>query len=120
MVVPSSVERAEVQRIFAGRHAAGVAPSLAWGVLAGGALIDGDDVDTAYRIASCTKSFTAAALLLQRDRGLVDLDAAVTDWVPALRLVPANSTVPTLRQLLTMSAGLANDDPWADRQEAQT
>ena len=28
--------------------------------------------------------------------------------------------MPTLRHLLTMSAGLANDDPWADRQEAMS
>src|SRR6476659_860400 len=107
-----------VRRIFAERHASGSAPRLAWGVLAGGELVGGDDVDTAYRIASCTKSFTAAALLLLRDRDLVDLDGPITDWVPLLKLRPAGLPVPTLRQLLTMSGGLANDDPWADRQEA--
>ena len=111
---------AEVRRVFAERHASGVAPNLAWGVLAGGALVDGDDVDTAYRIASCTKSFTAAAVLLLRDRGLVDLDAPITDFVPALQLRPDGFATPTVRMLLTMSAGLANDDPWADRQEAMT
>ena len=109
-----------VRRVFAERHASGAAPNLAWGVLAGGELVDGEDVDTAYRIASCTKSFTAAALLLLRDRGLVDLDAPITEWVPALRLTPTSIPVPTLRHLLTMSAGLANDDPWADRQEAMS
>lgn len=119
MVVPSPAALAEVRRIFAERQASGSAPNLAFGVLAGGELIDGEDVETAYRIASCTKSFTAAALLLLRDRGLVDLDAPITDWVPGLRLVPGDR-VPTLRMLLTMSAGLANDDPWADRQEAMT
>lgn len=120
MAVPSTAALAEVRRIFAERHASGAAPSLAWGVLAGGQVVDGDDLDTAYRIASCTKSFTAAALLLLRDRGLVDLDTPITDWVPALRLEPAAFGVPTVRQLLTMAGGLANDDPWADRQEALT
>ena len=118
--MPDAAARDEVRRIFAERRASGSAPDLAWGVLAGGELVDGEDVDTAYRIASCTKSFTAAALLVLRDRGLVDLDTPITDWVPALRLQPAGAAVPTLRHLLTMSAGLANDDPWADRQESQT
>ncbi|MFT3852574.1 MAG: serine hydrolase domain-containing protein [Ilumatobacteraceae bacterium] len=119
MIVPSSAALAEVRRIFAERQASGAAPNLAFGVLAGGGLVDGEDVDTAYRVASCTKSFTAAALLQLRDRGLIDLDAPITDWVPKLRLIPGDR-VPTLRMLLTMSAGLANDDPWADRQEAMT
>ncbi len=108
------------RRVFAERRASGAAPRLAWGVLAGGELVGGEDVDTAYRIASCTKSFTAAALLILRDAGLVDLDAPITEWVPALRLRPATAGTPALRHLLTMSAGLANDDPWADRQEAMS
>lgn len=80
-------------------------------------------VDTAYRIASCTKSFTATALLAQRDAGLVSLDAPITDVVPAfgeVALPTADSPVPTLRMLLTMSAGFPTDDPWGDRQESLT
>ena len=37
-----------------------------------------------FRIASCTKSFTAAAMLLLRDRGRLSLDEPVTRYVPAL------------------------------------
>ncbi|MCU1501883.1 MAG: hypothetical protein JWM12_1237, partial [Ilumatobacteraceae bacterium] len=37
-----------------------------------------------------------------------------------LRLPTPDSPVPTLRMLATMSAGLPNDDPWADRQESLT
>ena len=80
-------------------------------------------VDTAYRIASCTKSFTATALLAQRDAGLVSLDAPITEFVPAfaeVALPTADSPVPTLRMLLTMSAGFPTDDPWGDRQESIT
>src|SRR4051795_1723795 len=108
-----------VRRIFAERHASGAAPRLAWGVLAGGELVGGEDVDTAYRIASCTKSFTAAALLLLRDRGVLSLDAPITDFVPqaVLRLPSADSPVPSVRMLMSMSGGLPTDDPWADRQE---
>ena len=133
---PSEAALAEVRRIFAQRHAEAHAPSTVYGLLANGELIDGagfgtiDDagnaptLDTAYRIASITKSFTAAALLLLRDRDLVDLDEAITAIVPALVLRgPAGDgapVVPTLRMLLTMSGGLASDDPWADRQESLT
>ncbi|MCU1529730.1 MAG: hypothetical protein JWP75_3493, partial [Frondihabitans sp.] len=65
--------------------------------------------DTIYRIASCTKSFTATALLALRDAGALTLDDPVTEFVPAfaaVRLPTADSPVPTLRMLLTMSAGL--------------
>lgn len=80
-------------------------------------------VDTAYRIASCTKSFTATAMLALRDAGLVSLDAPITDFVPAfaeVTLPTSDSPVPTLRMLLTMSAGFPTDDPWGDRQESLT
>jgi len=78
---------------------------------------------TAYRIASCTKSFTATALLALRDAGRLDLDAPVTRFVPAfadVRLPTADSPVPTVRMLMTMSGGLPTDDPWGDRQESLT
>jgi CubicO group peptidase (beta-lactamase class C family) len=78
---------------------------------------------TAYRIASCTKSFTAAALLALRDAGQLVLDAPVTDFVPAfadVALPTSDSPVPTVRMLMTMSGGLPTDDPWGDRQESIT
>ncbi|MET0855056.1 MAG: serine hydrolase domain-containing protein, partial [Microterricola sp.] len=77
--------------------------------------------DAAFRIASCTKSFTAAAVLALRDAGLLGLDDPITRFIPALsleRLPSTQSAVPTLRMLLTMSAGLPTDDPWGDRQES--
>jgi CubicO group peptidase (beta-lactamase class C family) len=121
-----------VDEVFRERVAAGVAPSSVWGVFDADGLVasggHGDrgdgrapDADTVYRIASCTKSVTAAALLLLVERGLVDLEAPITDFVPAfrqVRLPTADSPVPTLRMLLTMSAGFPTDDPWADRQES--
>ena len=127
-----------IDAVFAARRAERKAPSAVWatfdrhGVTHRGAsgTLGGDGADgaapgpdTAYRIASCTKSFTATVLLALRDTGALDLDAPVTDWVPAfadVALPTADSPVPTLRMLATMSAGFPTDDPWGDRQESLT
>jgi CubicO group peptidase (beta-lactamase class C family) len=109
-------------------------PGIAWGVVVGDELVrsggagttrDGDvripDADAVFRIASMTKSFTAATVLLLRDEGRVRLDDPVAAYVPELdgwRSPTADSPPVTVRQLLTMSAGLATDDPWGDRQQA--
>ena len=65
-----------------------------------------------------TKSFTAAAVLRLRDEGRLHLDDPAAKHVPAatgLRPSTSDSPAITLRHLLSMSAGLATDDPWADR-----
>ena len=57
----------------------------------------------------------------RRRRRALDLDAPITDFVPAfgaVTLPTPDSPVPTVRMLLTMSAGFPTDDPWADRQES--
>jgi CubicO group peptidase (beta-lactamase class C family) len=74
--------------------------------------------DTPFRIASMTKSFTAAAVLLLRDRGQLRLDDPVAALAPELVSLtgPTTDSPPvTVRHLLSMSGGLAGDDPWADR-----
>lgn len=74
--------------------------------------------DTVFRIASMTKSFTAAAVLQLRDRGLLRLDDPVRLHVPELAgLVGPTSDSPpiTIRHLLSMAGGMASDDPWGDR-----
>jgi CubicO group peptidase (beta-lactamase class C family) len=128
---PDPSTLAVADEIFAGRPAAAVAPSVSYGILAGGRLVHSagfgtfDDTgempgpDTVYRIASCTKSFTVTALLMLRDAGRLDLDTPITDLIPVarLRLPTPDSPVPSVRMLMTMSAGLPTDDPWADRQE---
>jgi len=121
----------EVDEVFAEHHARGSAPSLVWGTFDRRGLVRTGAVgrdqhgarpgaDTAYRIASCTKSFTAAAVLALRDAGRLNLDEPVTRFVPAfagVMLPGRDAPVPTVRMLLTMSGGLPTDDPWADRQE---
>ncbi|WP_186377293.1 serine hydrolase [Curtobacterium pusillum] len=125
---------AEVDAVFRSRVERGVAPSSVWGVFdrtglvaSGGHGDRGDgsapDADSVYRIASCTKSVTAATLLALVADGRVRLDDPVTAYVPAfadVALPSADSPVPTLRMLLTMAAGFPTDDPWADRQESIT
>jgi len=74
--------------------------------------------DTVFRIASMTKSITAACVLLLRDDGRLALDDPVSKHVPqlaGLRPATRDSAPVTVRQLLTMSAGFVEDDPWADR-----
>lgn len=78
------------------------------------------DSDTTFRIASCTKSFTVAALLKLRDEGKLNLDQPITDFVSEFTFSNLSSatTIPTLRHLAAMASGLPTDDPWADRQES--
>lgn len=116
-----------VDDLFATAFAQGKAPGLVYAVVRDGEVLHSRGLGTTtlgadtppstrsvLRIASMTKSFTAAAVLLLRDRGRLGLDDLVADRVPG---APAGVTV---RHLLTMSGGLLTDDPWGDRQEPQT
>jgi CubicO group peptidase (beta-lactamase class C family) len=127
----SALDLAAVDAAFAAFWATAPSPGLAYGVVAGGELVhfaglggltDGGPAPTAdsvFRIASMTKSFTAAALLALRDDGRLALDDRAVDHVPELASVrmPTTDSRPfTLRELATMSAGLPTDDAWGDRQ----
>ena len=79
--------------------------------------------DTVFRIASMTKSFTAMAILKLRDEGKLSLDDPAERYVPALAGLAyptKDSRVITVRDLLTHSEGFPEDNPWGDRQLAQT
>ena len=64
--------------------------------------------DTAFRIGSITKTFTAIAVMQLWEQGLIDLDAPANDYLHAYRLIPAKAAhgPATLRHLLTHTAGL--------------
>lgn len=62
-----------------------------------------------------TKAFTAMAILQLRDRSLLSLDDLVVTYIPELAATPQLSRSLTIRHLLSMKAGLPQDDPWADR-----
>jgi CubicO group peptidase (beta-lactamase class C family) len=79
--------------------------------------------DTAFRIASMTKSFTALAILKLRDEGKLSLEDPVAKWIPefARMELPTSDTPPLrIRQLLSHSAGFPEDNPWGDRQLSAT
>lgn len=116
-------------RTFAGWNV----PGLAYGVVRGGELIHTRGLGTlrvgeeappsassVFRIASMTKSFTAATVLHLRDEGRLRLEDPIADHVPelaAVQLPTADSPPITIRHLLTMTAGFPTDDPWGDRQQ---
>ena len=81
------------------------------------------NADTVFRIASMTKSFTAMAILKLRDEGKLSLDDPVSKYVPSLIDLPyptKDSPALTIRHLLTHSEGFPEDNPWGDRQLAQS
>jgi CubicO group peptidase (beta-lactamase class C family) len=76
---------------------------------------------TVFRIASMTKSFTALAILKLRDQGKLSLDDPVSKWIPEFANIelPTRDSAPVkIRQLLSHSTGLPEDNPWADQQLA--
>ncbi len=79
--------------------------------------------DTVFRIASMTKSFTAMAILKLRDEGKLSLEDPVSKYVPELANLAyptADSQMLNVRHLLTHSEGFPEDNPWGDRQLAQS
>ena len=125
--------RADIEAIFDRFADRSVAPGYTYGIDAGGELVHtcargprraGEeappDADSVFRIASMTKSFTAAAVLLLRDEGRLRLGDQVGDGVPdqAGLAGPTTDSPPiTIEHLLTMSAGFPTEEPWGDRQQ---
>ncbi len=110
-------------------------PGYAFGVVADGKLIfsgSGGWADinkkvpattrSVFRIASMSKSFTAMAILQLRDQGKLQLDDPVSKYVPELKGQQLTADAPeiTVRHLMTHSAGFPEDNPWGDRQLADT
>jgi CubicO group peptidase (beta-lactamase class C family) len=109
-------------------------PGIAYGVVLGqqlvhfrglGTLRVGEEAtptsSSVFRVASMTKSFTAATVMALRDEGRFALDDPIARYVPELAGIPlltTDSPPITIRHLLTMTAGLPTDDPWGDRQQA--
>jgi CubicO group peptidase (beta-lactamase class C family) len=65
-------------------------------------------VDALFRFASVSKPIVATAAVVLASRGIVDLDAPVTRWLPAFRPRLPDGSAPdiSLRQLLSHQAGL--------------
>lgn len=78
---------------------------------------------SAFRIASMTKSFVSVAILQLRDAGKLKLDDPAYLYIPELKnqqYLTADAPVITIRHLLTHAAGFPEDNPWGDRQLAVT
>ncbi|MFZ1808266.1 MAG: serine hydrolase domain-containing protein, partial [Cyclobacteriaceae bacterium] len=107
-------------------------PSIAYGLIVDGKMIhsgasgeanretgQAPTTKTLYRIASMSKSFTAMAILKLRDEGKLDLQDPAHQYIPELKKITyatADSPPVTIQNLLTMSAGFPEDNPWGDRQ----
>lgn len=75
-----------------------------------------------FRIASMSKSFTAMAILKLRDEGKLKLDDPVYLYIPEMKGQKLTADAPeiTVKNLLSHSAGFPEDNPWGDRQLADT
>ncbi|PHN05210.1 serine hydrolase domain-containing protein [Flavilitoribacter nigricans] len=75
--------------------------------------------ESSFRIASMTKSFTAMAIMKLMEDGRIALGDPVADYIPEMSelVYPTNDApVITIENLLTMTAGFPEDNPWGDRQ----
>ncbi|RIV23707.1 class A beta-lactamase-related serine hydrolase [Fibrisoma montanum] len=111
-------------------------PGLAYGIVVDGKLVYSGSTgytDVAkktpatpkslFRIASMTKSLTAMAILHLRDQGKLRLDDPVQQYIPAVKqmtYLTADAPLITIRHLMTHSAGFPEDNPWGDRQLADS
>ena len=90
------------QGSLTGMTAAVVTPDGVWSGAAG---VDGAGTplqpDSALSLQSISKTYTAAEVMLLAGRGLVDLDAPITDYVE----VPFDTQGATVRQVLAMRSG---------------
>lgn len=109
-------------------------PGIVYGIVSNGKLILAGskgftDVEnkilvnnqSAFRIASMSKSFTAMGILILRDAGKLDLDEPVYKYIPELNdqiSLSLDAPAITIRHLLTHAAGFPEDNPWGDRQLA--
>lgn len=119
----------EFDALFGQYIAAEQAPGLVYGLVGPDGLIHtrgfgqrdesgaAPDLDTIFPIASMSKSFSACAALIARDRGLLSLQDPIDKWVPEFRLSqeePKPDATPTLEMLMSMSGGLTEDNSWVD------
>lgn len=126
----------EIDQLFTDLAGKQHLPGLVWGIVLDGELVHARTLgladverripvarDSRFRIASMTKSFVAMAALALRDAGKLDLDDPVEKHLPELAAVqPPTSDAPpiTIENLMTMTTGLPEDNPWGDRQMAIT
>ncbi|SFT00777.1 serine hydrolase domain-containing protein [Mucilaginibacter polytrichastri] len=125
-----------IDQLYKDYAAANHWPGLAYGIVVDGQLVHTGNIGytdlvnktaasskSAFRIASMTKSFTAMAILKLRDEGKLKLDDPASMYVPEMKnskLLTKDASAITIRNLLTHAAGYPEDNPWGDRQLADS
>ncbi|WP_374385642.1 serine hydrolase domain-containing protein [Sandaracinobacter sp.] len=120
----------EIRKGFADWQLDNRVPGLVWGIVKDGRLIHVEGVgvqdleakrpvtaDSAFRIASMSKAFTAYEILHLEAQGKLSLSDPASKHVPELNGWAAGVTV---GDLLHHTAGFVTDDPWGDRQQVRT
>ncbi|RYZ33025.1 MAG: class A beta-lactamase-related serine hydrolase, partial [Sphingobacteriales bacterium] len=111
-------------------------PGMAYGIVVDGKLVHTANFgyadiarkipvtsSTMFRVASISKSVTAMAILRLRDEGKISLDDKASKYIPELNAQhypTADAPEITIRHLLSHGAGFPEDNPWGDRQLADT
>lgn len=122
----------EFEKIFTENASSRNIPGIAYGVVVDGDLVVSgasgvldlenktpSSVNSAFRIASMTKSFTAMAILKLRDEGKLSLEDPVRKYIPEMdhvKMLTDDSPPIDIENLLTMTPGFPEDNPWGDRQ----
>lgn len=107
-------------------------PGIAYGVVVDGQLVIDSALGminiekqipasnlSAFRIASMTKSFTAMGIMKLVEDGKLSLHDPASLHIPEMADIPyptLDSPAITVENLLTMTAGFPEDNPWGDRQ----
>lgn len=134
---PDAFEKVEaafpvIKKLYADYAEKSHFPSIAYGIIINGELVFSGAIGqtnldkktsattkSVYRIASMSKSFTAMAILKLRDEGKLNLTDPVKTHIPQFGKVSPLTTDAaeiTIQNLMTMSAGFPEDNPWGDRQ----
>jgi len=122
----------EIQKSMEERAKAANIPGIAYGIVVDNQLIVASATgftniekkilatpSSSFRIASMTKSFTAMAILKLRDEGKLLLSDPVSKYIPEvsnLEYLTKDAPTINIKNLLTMTAGFPEDNPWGDRQ----
>jgi CubicO group peptidase (beta-lactamase class C family) len=125
-----------IDKIFKDYGAANQLPGVAYGLVVDGKLVYKGNIgytdiekkipvtsSSLFRIASMSKSFAAMAILKLRDEGKLNLDDPAYFYIPELKNLKyptADAPHITVRHLLSHGAGFPEDNPWGDRQLADT
>lgn len=125
-----------IHKVFENLSANKKIPGIAYGIVVDDSLIiassigqininkkNSSTIESSFRIASMTKSFTAMSILKLRDEGKLSLDDPISTYIPEMSdlIYPTkDSRIIDIRNLLTMTAGLPEDNCWADRKLDET